>query len=80
MARDVASTFSNTHASLRDFWHPVALEADISAEVPLAVRLLGERWILARLGHEIVAMRDLCPHRLVPLSAGRILDSEVQCG
>ena len=46
---------------------------------PLGVRLLGERWMLARLGGELVAMRDRCPHRLVPLSAGRIVGDQVEC-
>ncbi len=71
---------TNTHPGLRRFWHPVALETDLSDDAPLAVRLLGERWIVARLGNELVGMRDLCPHRLVPLSAGTIVDEEVQCG
>jgi vanillate O-demethylase monooxygenase subunit len=45
------------------------------------VRLLGERWMLVRLGPsgELVAMRDRCPHRLVPLSAGRVVDDLVEC-
>ncbi len=71
---------TNTHPGLRQFWHPVALETDLSDGAPLAVRLLGERWIVAKLGSELVGMRDLCPHRLVPLSAGTIEGNEVQCG
>ncbi|MFT4657581.1 MAG: phenylpropionate dioxygenase-like ring-hydroxylating dioxygenase large terminal subunit [Ilumatobacter sp.] len=71
---------TNTHSGLRKFWHPVALESDVGATSPLAVRLLGERWIVARLGEELVGMRDLCPHRKVPLSAGSIVGNEVQCG
>ena len=35
--------------------------------------------MLARLAGEIVALRDRCPHRLVPLSAGRIVDDQVEC-
>lgn len=68
------------HPGLRQFWHPVALESDLSDDKPLAVRLLGERWIVARLGGELVGMRDLCPHRLVPLSAGSVVGAEVECG
>jgi vanillate O-demethylase monooxygenase subunit len=71
---------TNTHPQLRQFWHPVALETDLESDVPLPVQLLGERWIVAKLGDELVAMRDLCPHRLVPLSAGRIVDNEIECG
>ena len=70
---------TNTHPALRHFWHPVALESDVPADAPLGVRLLGERWLVARLGGRLVGMRDRCPHRLVPLSAGTIVDDEVQC-
>ena len=46
---------------------------------PIGVSLLGERWLVARLGGELVAMRDRCPHRLVPLSAGRVVGAEIEC-
>ncbi len=70
---------TNTHPALRRWWHPVAFESDVPAAAPLGVRLLGERWVLARLGGELVALRDRCPHRLVPLSAGRIIGDELEC-
>jgi len=70
---------TNTHPALRRFWHPVALAADVPDGAPLGVRLLGERWLVARLGGELVGMRDQCPHRLVPLSAGTIVGDELQC-
>jgi vanillate O-demethylase monooxygenase subunit len=75
----VVETFRNTHPSLRRCWHPVALEHQVPEAAPLGVRLLGERWMLVRLGGEIVAMRDRCPHRLVPLSAGRVVDDRIEC-
>lgn len=71
---------TNMHPGLRQFWHPVALESDLDESAPLAVRLLGERWIVAKLDGALVGMRDLCPHRLVPLSAGKIVGSQVECG
>ena len=72
-------TLGNTHPALRRCWHPVALESDVPDGSPLGVRLLGERWMIARLGGQLVAMRDRCPHRLVPLSAGRIVGDQVEC-
>jgi phenylpropionate dioxygenase-like ring-hydroxylating dioxygenase large terminal subunit len=72
-------TLGNTHPALRRCWHPVALESDVPDGTPLGVRLLGERWMIARLGGLLVAMRDRCPHRLVPLSAGRIVGDQVEC-
>lgn len=71
---------SNTDPALRRFWHPVCLETDVPAAGLHPVRLLGEAWVLARLGDDLVALRDLCPHRLVPLSAGRVDGSELECG
>jgi phenylpropionate dioxygenase-like ring-hydroxylating dioxygenase large terminal subunit len=72
-------TLTNTHPSLRNFWHPVALESDVTGDGPFAVALLGERWVLARLHGELVAMQDRCPHRFVPLSAGRVVGDELEC-
>jgi phenylpropionate dioxygenase-like ring-hydroxylating dioxygenase large terminal subunit len=76
----MTAMMTNTHPSLRRFWHPVALESDVPEGRPVPVRLLGEAWLLARLGGQLVAMRDRCPHRLVPLSAGTIVGDELQCG
>lgn len=75
----MADTFTNTHPSLRRCWHPAALESEVPASAPHPFRLLGERWMLVRLGGELVAMRDRCPHRMVPLSAGRVVDDLVEC-
>ncbi len=46
----------------------------------MAVRLLGEPWVIARLDDKIVALADRCPHRLAPLSAGRVDGPELVCG
>jgi vanillate O-demethylase monooxygenase subunit len=35
--------------------------------------------VLVRLGGELVALRDRCPHRLVPLSGGCVVDDTLQC-
>lgn len=69
--------------ALAPFWHPVALSAAVDT-TPVAVELLGGRWALARLDGNVVALPDRCPHRLAPLSAGRIVSgpcgAELQCG
>jgi len=74
---------TNTDVALRPCWHPVALSAEVATD-PVAVRLLGEDWVLARLGGRVAAFPDRCPHRLAPLSLGRIegpVDSQVlRCG
>jgi phenylpropionate dioxygenase-like ring-hydroxylating dioxygenase large terminal subunit len=69
----------NNDPGLRCWWHPVAQESDVPIDRPIGVRVLGEPWAIVRLGNEIVAMQDRCPHRLVPLSAGTVVGSELQC-
>jgi phenylpropionate dioxygenase-like ring-hydroxylating dioxygenase large terminal subunit len=65
---------SNTHPVLRYCWHPVARSADV-ADRPIRVLLLGEPWVLARLGDggELAAFPDRCPHRMAPLSIGSVV-------
>ncbi|MGC8470739.1 MAG: Rieske 2Fe-2S domain-containing protein [Acidimicrobiales bacterium] len=64
---------TNTHPALRYCWHPVARSADVG-ERPLRVLLLGEPWVLARLGEggQLAAFADRCPHRSAPLSIGSV--------
>ena len=69
----------NEHPALRRCWHPVARSADIADDRPVAVDLLGERWCLVRLGGELAALRDPCPHRYSPLSAGTIVGDTLRC-
>ncbi len=65
---------ANTHPALRYCWHPVARSTDV-AERPVRVLLLGEPWVLARLGEagQLAAFPDRCPHRMAPLSVGSIV-------
>jgi phenylpropionate dioxygenase-like ring-hydroxylating dioxygenase large terminal subunit len=78
----VGLTLGNTDASLRRAWHPVARVAAVGAE-PVAVQLLGERWVVYRVpgtGPEgIVAFADRCPHRLAPLSIGSVETAGLRC-
>ncbi|MBX6389948.1 MAG: aromatic ring-hydroxylating dioxygenase subunit alpha, partial [Frankia sp.] len=70
---------TNTDPALRHGWHPVALSSELRDDAPLGVRLLGEPWVLARLDGTLVAFEDRCPHRLAPLSAGRVDGGELVC-
>lgn len=69
---------NETHA-LRRAWHCVAHSSEVEDQ-PHRVMLLGEFWVLVRLDGHLRAFVDRCPHRLAPLSAGRVIDSELQCG
>jgi phenylpropionate dioxygenase-like ring-hydroxylating dioxygenase large terminal subunit len=57
---------------LRDIWWFAALSADLKPGKLARHELLGEPVLLARTPQgEVVALRDVCPHRAAPLSAGR---------
>jgi phenylpropionate dioxygenase-like ring-hydroxylating dioxygenase large terminal subunit len=66
---------------LRDLWYMAALAAPFRPGVMQRVMLLGEPLVIGRTeGGEIFALRDICPHRGVPLSAGKIkTDGSVEC-
>jgi len=66
---------------LRDLWYMAALGASLRRGDMRRVMLLGEPVLLGRTkAGEAFALRDICPHRGVPLSAGRILDdATVEC-
>lgn len=70
--------FGNDHPALRRCWHPVAAADDVGAQ-PMAVELLGEHWVLARIDGCVVAFLDECPHRFSPLSSGAVVDGTLQC-
>src|ERR1700722_10462318 len=64
-----AGEFTNAHPALSGFWHPVALSSEVGPE-PVAVRLAGSGWALARLGGPLAAFDEACPPRRAQLSAG----------
>ncbi len=69
----------NETPALRKAWHAVATVADVG-DGPHQIWLLGEPWALVRLDGELRAFVDRCPHRLAPLTVGRLHDGELQCG
>ena len=73
-----SAEFTNAHPALAEFWHPVALSSEVGPE-PVAVRLAGQGWALARFGGAVAAFADACPHRRARLSAGQVSDGILQC-
>ncbi|MEP1124299.1 MAG: Rieske 2Fe-2S domain-containing protein [Ilumatobacter sp.] len=55
----------------RRYWHAVAFESALD-EGPVAVRVLGEDLVVARVGDDLVAAPDRCPHRGASLSRGHV--------
>jgi len=60
-------------------WYVVASTDEIGAE-PLARQVCGKRVVLFRdADGDIVCLDDRCSHRGFPLSAGRVVDGQIQC-
>lgn len=79
MTSDNRPLLDNTTPALRRCWHVVATSDEVG-DGPHQVWLLGEPWVLVRLGPDLAAFPDRCPHRLAPLSAGSVTGSLLQCG
>ncbi len=63
---------------LRDIWYFAAPGADVGPGRLARVEILGEPIALGRTATgEVFALRDVCPHRAAPLSAGRIVEGDV---
>lgn len=69
---------ANDDPRLGHAWHPVARSEEVAGQ-PVRTWLLGQPWVLARLAGAVVAFRDVCPHRRMPLSAGWIEDEHLRC-
>jgi phenylpropionate dioxygenase-like ring-hydroxylating dioxygenase large terminal subunit len=74
----IASRVDNETSALARTWHAVLTSAELG-DRPVAVELLGEAWVLARLDHDVVAFVDRCPHRMAPLSIGNVCGARLQC-
>ena len=68
------------YEALRDYWHPVAFASELDGGGPLAVTLLDEPLVLARIDGEVSAFRDICVHRGTALSLGSVSEEGLRCG
>jgi phenylpropionate dioxygenase-like ring-hydroxylating dioxygenase large terminal subunit len=65
-------------AGLSTTWVPVALSHELRAR-PLARQVGGTPIVVFRSHGQIGALEDRCPHRNVPLSAGRVEQGTLRC-
>ncbi|KAJ4969880.1 hypothetical protein NE237_002979 [Protea cynaroides] len=73
---------SSSKFSWREHWYPVSLIEDLDPRLPTPFQLLGREIVLwkDRSTGDWVAFDDKCPHRLAPLSEGRIDEyGNLQC-
>src|SRR5262245_65559583 len=65
---------------LRNCWQVAAFTKEIG-NAPLARTICGDEIVLFRTrSGEAVALADRCPHRLAPLSLGRVNGDHIQSG
>ncbi len=65
---------------LRNAWYVAAWADEISAKL-FPVEMHAERIVLYRRSSgDVVALEDACPHRKLPLSAGRLINDTIMCG
>jgi phenylpropionate dioxygenase-like ring-hydroxylating dioxygenase large terminal subunit len=77
----IAGSADGVPLFLRDCWYMATLASKVRKAGLRREILLGEPVLIGR-DHDgrAFAMRDICPHRGVPLSAGRVLpDNTVEC-
>lgn len=63
---------------LKDLWHPVLRSSDLM-DRPVSREVLGVRLVVYRTAEGVHALKDLCIHRGVPLSLGKVRGSELVC-
>jgi vanillate O-demethylase monooxygenase subunit len=65
---------------VRNAWYPAAWSREVSRQ-PTQRRIVGQLVVLYRtLAGGVVALDDACPHRLAPLSMGRLKQDLIECG
>ena len=61
------------HGFLHDIWYFAALGSDLKAGKLQRYEILGEPILLGRdRAGKVYAVKDICPHRAAPLSAGKL--------
>jgi phenylpropionate dioxygenase-like ring-hydroxylating dioxygenase large terminal subunit len=78
--REARDAESGAGLFLRNHWY-VAAWADEVSRAPLARVILGDSLVLFRTeAGRAVALENRCPHRNLPLSAGKLVGDTLECG
>ena len=65
---------------VRNAWYVAGWVREFNWELRPA-KILGEDLVFFRMSSgEVAALQDRCPHKLLPLSKGRVIDDEIECG
>ena len=75
-----ADTTSAAGKMLFDFWYPALLSRALRGTKLVKAMLLAQPLVLGRdTNGRAFAMKDICPHRGIPLSCGRIESQNLEC-
>ncbi|MBR57685.1 MAG: (2Fe-2S)-binding protein [Myxococcales bacterium] len=67
-------------AFVRDAWYVASIGTELKSKI-LSTRLFGQPIVLFRgADNRPVALLDRCPHRNAPLSEGKLVEGQLQCG
>jgi vanillate O-demethylase monooxygenase subunit len=81
MASDGATMGGTAMNWMRNVWYVAGFAHELDGVPWVARRFLGVSVVMLKTsGGEVSALEDVCPHRLLPLSAGRRHGDELQCG
>ena len=70
----------NNKFFLRNIWYYALSSSELKLGKIVAKKLLGEPILFGRtLTGQIFALRDICPHRAIPLSYGNFDGKEIEC-
>ena len=67
------------HKPLSRYWYPVLRSSKLPDRHTHKVRLLGEDFVVARRGAELIALEERCPHRQASLVLARVEDGGMRC-
>ncbi|MCH9751865.1 MAG: Rieske (2Fe-2S) protein, partial [Alphaproteobacteria bacterium] len=71
-----ATTGITSEGWLTDSWYLACVSTEVKPGRQVRRNVLGQPLVVARTDKgEVFALRDICPHRLVPLSAGRQVET-----
>jgi phenylpropionate dioxygenase-like ring-hydroxylating dioxygenase large terminal subunit len=66
------------YSGVAESWFPLLMENQLKQK-PLSVRLMDQSLVVVRLAGKIKCFLDVCPHRMMPLSLGRIEGNNLAC-
>lgn len=65
---------------LKNVWYIAGWSSEVVADRPLARTIAGTKVVFFRDAQgELAALQDRCPHRLVPLSRGKMVNGVLEC-